>query len=205
MIHIMVQHMHSIQRGPVVDISVSLLVKQVFLWMYPYLVQEPSGNLVETPSPTSHCCNQEMVYLDSTVNLRLESVLVSLVMDLFQLSVVLQILLPITQKKKISYSLSMEKQRLHSILIGLVVVFYSHFSLQLKELYMTMLDLEESSDLIILKRRKYTITTAVLSFLSQKTIMDSSSIHQQLHVLMLMVSFHLMRHQLLDVLRYSIH
>ena len=193
-----------IQLGQVEDTSVNLLVKLVFLWMYPYLVQEVSKHLVETPSRTLLCCNQVMVYSDSVVILKLVLLPELPEQDLFQVLMVLQSPLPLIQKKKIYCSLLLERQHSPLIPTGLVVVFYSLYKLQLRKLYMTMLDLEESSDLIILKRRKYTIITAVLSFLSQRTTMDLLSTQEQLHVLMLTVLFLRVKQQRLDASRYSI-
>ena len=145
-----------------------------------------------------------MVYSDSIVNLRLESVLVYLAMDLSQLSVVLQNLLLSIQTKEIYYSLSMEKDRLPSIPTGLVVVSYSLYKLQLKELYMITLVLVDSLDSTILRKSRFTVTTVVPLYHSPNQIMDLLLIQMQFLVLMLMVLFLQIPHLQLDVPRYSI-
>ena len=179
-------------------------VKVEFLLTLRYLVQEPSGNLVAIQLPTSVFLDLAMVYSDSIVNLRLESVLVYLVMDLFQLSVVQQNLLLSIQTKEIYYSLSMEKDRLPSILTGLVVVSYSLYKLRLKELYMITLVLVDSSDSIILRKSRFTVTTVVPLYHLPNQIMDLLLIQMQSPVLMLTVLFLQIPHLQLDVSRYSI-
>ena len=180
------------------------MVKVEFLLTLRYLVQEPSGNLVAIQLPTSVFLDLAMVYSDSIVNLRLESVLVYLVMDLFQLLVVQQNLLLSIQTKEIYYSLSMEKDRLPSIPTGSVVVSYSLYKLQLKELYMITLVLVDSLDSTILRKSRFTVTTVVLLYHSPNQIMDLLLIQMQFPVLMLMVLFLQIPHLQLDVQRYSI-
>ena len=179
-------------------------VKVEFLLMSLYLVQETSKHLVVILLPTSVYYNQVMVYSDSIVNLRLELALVYLAMDLSRLSVVLQIRLPSTQTKEIFYSPLLEKQRLHSIPTGLVVVFYSRYKLQLKELYMITLVLVDSLDLTTLRKSRFTVTTVVLLHHLPNQITDLLLIQMQFLVLMLTVLFLQIPHLQLDAPRYSI-
>ena len=179
-------------------------VKVEFLLTLRYLVQETSGNLVAIQLPTSVSLDLAMVYSDSIVNLRLELVLVYLVKDLSQFSVALQTLLHSILTKKISYSLSMEKDHSPSIPTGSVVVFYSLYKLQLKELYMITLVLVDSLDSTILRKSRFTVTTVVPLYHLPNQIMDLLLIQMQSPVLMLTVLFLQIPHLQLDVSRYSI-